>query len=477
MTVPGNEANRARLLLVFLLICQATLLVRLPGGPLIGDEPYYVRKAQFFFENRQFENISAEKLAVERGERWGTSDWRPQGYPLFLAALSMGEFREAALRPRVTAVQFALIAAAMWLLFEIMRRHIGGARVIAMAALLGAVPWPYEFVTSLAPDSLTASITFFSIVILWCSGERRSIVLTFAGAFLLSTTLLLRPEMIALTPVILAAAVLLRRFDRSILLKRSAACVGAFAIVVAMQVAYRIDVTGRPSLFGGLHIQDSGAFAWVHTWLGSENQSYNFVYGLWTGDVRNDLPARAFSDANERRIVDDVIRMDRSRGHYGPDLDATFQHLAEKRQREHPFMAVVATRVWHGVHLWLNLDTNSQLLNLLASVSRPVRRPILGTLILLKLTLLVLFVMGVMRTKESPVPGLIAISAVVVIGRTLLIGTALNWMAHRYVLIAWLPLLVCAMAALQTRLLLPVRESVHPRSDGSNSIVIPQARS
>jgi hypothetical protein len=448
MTISMNEANRARLLLVFLLICQGALLVGLPQAPFGGDEPYYVGKARYFFEHQRFEHVSAENLAVERGERWGTSDWRPQGYPLFLAALSLGDFRHAALRPRATAVQFLLIAAAIWLLFEIMRRRLGGARLIATVVLLGAVPWPFEFVSILTPDSLTASVTFFSIVILWRSLERENILLTFVGAFLLSTTLLLRPEMIALAPMILVAAVLLRRSDRRMLMKRSAACVGAFAIVVAMQLAYRIEVTGRPGLFGGLHISDGGAFAWVNTWLGSENQAYNFVYGLSTGKVRDDLPARAFSNADERRVVDGVIRIDRSRGGYGPDLDSIFQRLAEKRRREHPFLAIVGSRIWHSVHLWLNLETSSQLLNALANVPRPVRRPILGALLLLKLTLLALFVVGVMRARRSSAPSLIALSAAVVIGRTLLMGTALNWMAHRYVLNAWLPLLACAIAVL-----------------------------
>ena len=450
MTDFMNEANGARLLLVFLLICQAMLLVRLPSGPLNGDEPYYVGKARYFFEHRRFEHLRAEELAVERGERWGTSDWRPQGYPLFLAALSLGDFRDATLRARVTAVQFTLIAVAVWLLFEIVARRLGGARLIATAALLGSVPWPYEFVGLLSPDSLTASITFFSLFILWRSAERQSIVLNLVGAFLLSATFLLRPEMIALAPIVLVAAVLLGGFDRPMFLKRSAACVGAFALVVAMQAAYRMDVTGRPALFGGLHIRDSGAFAWVHTWLGSENQSYNFVYGLSTGNIRDDLPARAFSDANERRIVDGVIQIDRSRGQYGPDLDATFQRLAEKRRREHPFLVIVAARIWHSAHLWLNIETNSQLLNALASVPRPIRLPILGALVLVKISLLLLFIVGVVRAKKSPVPVLITLCATVVVGRTLVMGMALNWMAHRYMVTAWLPLLVCAIAGLQT---------------------------
>jgi hypothetical protein len=443
-----HNASRARLLLAFLLICQAVLLLR-PSQPFNGDEPYYAGKARFFFEHGHFEHVSAEAMAVERGERWGTSDWRPQGYPLFLAAVSLGDFRDASLRPRVTAVQFALIAAGMWLLFEINQRGLTAAQRITTAALLGVIPWPYDFAGSLSPDSLTASITFFSIVILWRALEKENVLLMFAGAFLLSTTLLLRPEMIVLAPVTLGAAALLRQFDRRMFLKRAAACAGAFAIVVAMQVAYRINVTGHPGLFGGLHIRDSGAFAWTNTWLGSENEAYNFVYGLSTGNVP-DLPARAFSGDEERRTVERVILLDRSRRFYGPDIDAVFQRLAEKRRREHPFLAIVATRMWHSVHLWLNLETSSQLLNALANVPRSIRRPILGGLLLLKLALLGLFVVGAMRARESRARALILLCAVIVIGRTLVLGTALNWTAHRYMLPAWLPLLACAIAGLQT---------------------------
>jgi hypothetical protein len=339
-----------------------------------------------------------------------------------------------------------------------MGRRSNGARPLLMAALLGVVPWPYEFVSLLSPDSLTAAITFFGVIILWRSAEQQSIALTFAGALLLSTTFLMRPEMIALVPVVLAAAVLLRNANRGVLLMRAATCLGAFAIIIALQMAYRFDFTGRgPSLFGGLHISDRGAFAWVNTWLGTENEAYNFVYGLSNGQPQDDLPSRAFSNAVERRTVSDAIQTVRRRG-YGPDVDAAFQQLAEKRQRDHPFVAIVATRIWHTVHLWINVETNGQLLNALASIPRTLRRPMLGVLALLKLTLLVLFIAGVLRSKESSAAALVTLFAVVVIGRTLLVGAALNWMAHRYVLTAWLPLLGCALAAVQTW----PEEAAHP---------------
>jgi hypothetical protein len=439
--------TRARWLLLLLLICQAALLIGAGlRNPLFGDEPYYVAKAKYFFDHLRFERASAEEQAIERGERWGDSDWRPQGYPLFLAAIGMGDFDASSLRPRVTAVQFVLLAAAVWLLFESLARH-DQVRPLVAAALLGGVPWPYDDVALLSPDSLTASVTLVSVLLLWRSAMRQSPALTFAGALLLSSTALLRPEMIALAPVILLVAGLLRNRDRGMFLKRGAACAGAFVIVVAAQVAYRYEFTGRgPSLFGGLHISDGGPFAWVHTWLGTENEAYNFVYGLRNGQLRDDLPARAFSDDEERRVVRGALRTVRERG-YGPDIDAAFQQLAEKRKREHPFVAIVATRLWHTVHLWVNVEMNGQLLQALAHVPRMVRRPILGGLVLLKLALLALFLARVMRVKESAVPELIILLAAVVIGRTLLIGLGLNWMVHRYVLMAWLPLVGCAATA------------------------------
>lgn len=443
-----TAVSRARLILLFLLLCQGALLIRRPQ-PLNGDGPYFVDKARYFFEHLRFQPVSAEALAVERGQRWGTSDWRPPGYPMFLAAVSFGDFRWEALVPRVTAMQFALVAATVWLLFAIVGPSLSPSLQFTTAILLGVVPWPYDFVTTLMPDSVVASITFAGIVILWRSVEGNNASLAFAGALLLSTTLMFRPEMIALVPLLLAVSILLRRPDWRSVMKRAVACAGAFAIVVALQVAYRTNVTGQPGLFGGLHIRDSGAFAWTNTWLGSENEAYNFVYGLSTGDVRNDLPARAFSDAGERAIVDRVIAIDRSQRHYGPDLDAAFQQLAEKRTREHPFLAFVGTRIWHSVHLWLNLETSSQLLTALTPVPRVIRRPLLGALLLLKLTLIALFAAGTLLVRKSVAPTLIVLCATFIIGRTLLIGTAMNWMAHRYVLNAWLPLIACAIAGLQ----------------------------
>ena len=294
-----HEMLRARLILLVLLLCQAALLIT-PPKPFNGDEPYFAEKARYFFEHLRFEPISAEALAIERGERWGNSDWRPPGYPLFLAAVSFGKFDANTLLPRVMAVQFALTALAVWLLFEIMSAGSSGPLLPATALLLGIEPWPYDFVTILMPDSLVAAMTFFGIVILWRSVERNDLFLAFAGALLLSSTLLMRPEMIASVPPILAVSLLLRMSNRRILLRRTAACAGAFTIVVILQFGYRTAVTGQPGLFGGLHIRDSGAFAWTNTWLGSENQAYNFVYGLSSGNVHNNLPSRSPASENAR---------------------------------------------------------------------------------------------------------------------------------------------------------------------------------
>lgn len=443
--------TRARVILVVLLALQAALLAFVPSHPLGGDEPYYVEKARYFAEHGTFPRATPGHLAAVRGEG-GNTDWRPPGYPLFVAAVSLGGFETNALRARVTAVQFLLIAIAVWLAFVSLERRAlsaseGGLRArhsqeIA-AVVLGIAPWPYAHASLISPESLNAALVLFGLLLL----ERRKIV---GGSLLLSCTFLLRPEMLAVVPFPIAAAILPRwRFRDA---GRAAAC---FLLLLGAQYAYRAHFTGQLSLspFGPLRIYNEGAFAWANSWIGTEHEAYDFVYGLGEGDTTGALPARAFADDEERRAVEALRARVRREG-LTREIDQQFGELARRRKEEHPFAAVVAPRLWHTAHLWLNTETSEQLLHALSYIPRAVRLPLLGALLLLKLALLAAFFLGV---RNRPV------LATFVIARTLLIGLVLNWMVNRYMVAAWLPLIVCALT-----LLLPTE-----RATGDSRLAFP----
>ncbi|MFP5245803.1 MAG: hypothetical protein ACLGH0_03840, partial [Thermoanaerobaculia bacterium] len=311
--------------------------------------------------------------------------------------------------------------------FELDRGDYSTLGVLA-ALVLGIAPWPFAFVELLGPDSLTASISFFGLLLLT---RARAF---FFGALLLSSTLLLRPEMAAVAPVPIAVALWSLRRPKFFV-----AAAIAFLLPVLTQYAYRTWSTGHAgtSLFGSLTIYNAGAFAWANSWIGTEHEAYDFVYALSRHRVMP-LPERAFHDDAERTAIKQLQERARAEG-YSADIDAQFAEIARRKKAEHPFSAVVLPRLWHAAHLWLNVETSDALLVALSNVPRIIRRPMLAALLLLKLALLILFLRNLATSH------LATLFASFVIARTLLIGLVLNWMVHRYTLAAWLPLIVVAL--------------------------------
>jgi hypothetical protein len=407
---------------------QALLLAGLPPAPPGGDEPYYIARARFLREHGSFPRAGAAMLAVERGEVWGTSDYRPPGYPALLALI--GPVRE-----RVVWLQFSLLAAAAILIFVLATRS--GARPLAAALILGLAPWPFEYATSILADSFNAIFAFAGLLLL--TRERGRTV--FAGAALLSATLLFRADMIVLPPIVFAAVWVLRR---RFLVPMAA----GFLIVLGMQYAYRVHVTGSPmpSLYAPFRLTYGNALKWGGTWVGTERERTDFAWTLGRGQVPSPPPSRAWSDETERRAIHGVIDSVRRTGAYTERDDAVFARLREKRIREHFFGAAILPRGWTAVHLWANTETSPQLRHALGFVPGGVRRPLLAAFLLLKCAIVVLAIRALLRHRTP----LVVLCAVFVVARTLEIGL-LNAGEHRYALAAWLPLLTCAAFGLRPR--------------------------
>lgn len=440
-----------RLILGVLLVGQAILAFRFGGvgRPAGGDEPYYIAKARYLREHHRFEGVSAHAMEVERGRAWGDSDWRPQGYPLFVALCAVGDFRIVPLRFRVTVGQFVILALVLMIAFLAIERKLSMPARYGAAVLFGVAPWPFEFVTLIGPDSLNASLTLSGALIVW---RGQTPLRVFAGSMLLMSTILFRPEMAGIAPLVICVAVSLQGRERW--LRRAGAAAIAVVLIVGAQLAYRRTFTGHwtLSLYGGLHIRDRGAFEWVSTWFGTEAEAYDFVYGLTNANLRTRLPDRAFGDTSERRLIETAIESVRRGGGLSSAADADFKRVAEKRKSEHPVTANILPRIWHALHLWLNLETNTQLLGALARLPPFGRRAFLAFLLALKGVVYGQFIVSLLRLPRfhPEIRRLVLIMATIVVARTLLIGVVLNWMAHRYVLVAWPAMLECVIAALSS---------------------------
>ncbi|HEX2121127.1 MAG TPA: hypothetical protein VHL59_05730, partial [Thermoanaerobaculia bacterium] len=314
------------------------------------------------------------------------------------------------------------------------------------ALLLGLAPWPFEFAHDIGPDALNAVLAGFALLLLWRGPM-------FPAMLVASSTLLFRPEMIAMAPVFAIAALVLRprRTKRDVV-----AAVLAFALVVAIQVGYRTWFTGQPGLFGGLRIANAGAFNWTRTWIGTEKEAYDFVYAVTEGRLE-ELPARAFANESERALVEGMMREAHARG-YSAELDARFQALADQRRREHPLLWA-SVRALNVVQVWLNLETNPTLLDALTPVPRVIRRPILGGLLLLRVFILLFAFIGAIqawkrwrRGEADDLDRLTLLMFAYVVARTLLVGIVLDWRVHRYVVSAWIPMIWCAIRGLSPML-------------------------
>lgn len=436
--------KRPLVVLVLLLAAHLAIVLRHHARPLITDEIYYYEKARSFAAHGSFPHASAEELRIVQGSVWGTSDWRPPGYSLFLAIIGTGD--PAGLRLRLTIIQFLLVAAVL-----LWTAQAGPSLSMPVAMLLALAPWPFEFANDIGPDALNAALTGTALLLAWrwATTPDRGPLALFLAMLAASATLLLRPEMIAMAPVIAIAALLLRRRPVS---RDIFAALLAFALVVGLQAAYRTVFTGRIGLFGALRIKNAGAFNWTRTWFGTEKEAYDFVYAVTEGR-REELPARAFSNERERALVESLVQAAVAGG-YSERIDRAFQALADQRRAAHPLRTYLI-RASNIVQLWINLETNSAILEALAPIPRGIRRPILGALLLLRIVIVILSFACARRAWKRWREGeagaheiLVLMMFSYVAARTLLVGIVLDWRVHRYVISAWVPMLACAAYAL-----------------------------
>jgi hypothetical protein len=445
-------------LLVGLLAVHAAVVLTHFRHPLITDEVYYVAKGQYLAANHRFAPADPRALAVERGEAWGNSDWRPPGYAIFIAAISAGDFSDpaGALRLRVTIAQLLMVAVSLLALYRV--AVAAGSPRYAAAILLGAPPWTFFAVNEIGPDPETLFLVTCALLLLWrwIVAKRYGALWLTSATAVFTIALFFRPEMIVMPPLLVTVAIVLRKRAASVSMRQIAAAVLVYCALVGVEVAYRTWFTGRAGVFGGLHIYNKGAFDWANGWFGTEKETYDFVYSLGEGRTAQ-VPERAFDSGTERKKVLALVAGIAARGRYTATDDAAFERLAEQKRRAHPFRGSLL-RGWHTIHLWLNVENNSPLLDAMTVVPRALRRPFYGGLLLLRIAALALACVALVREARELRLGqfdgytlLVLLLLSYVAARSLLTGVVLNWNVHRYVLSAWPPLLCCAAIAMRKK--------------------------
>ena len=434
--------NRPLALLLALLAVHFAYVLRHFEHVLITDEFYYVGKARAIVAHGGLVRADPPAIAVERGETWGTSDWRPQGYPLLLAAVSLGNFDHPAhtLRLRMTILQFLLVAAVL------VHAFLLSPRTWHSALIFGLPPWTFAFVNELGPDSVNVAVAWVALLLLWRYVQEPSAGRLLVATFVFSLALFIRPEMIAMPPLLVGIALLMRfrRTPLGALLRHAVVAAMVWSALVGVQAAYHTWATGQRGIFGGLHITNAGAFAWANNWWGTEKETYDFVYAL-TEAREMQLPERAFDTAQERAEVMRVITRVRQRGSFTAEDDAVFARLAVEKKRAHPVRSVVL-RAWHAWNMWFNTEHNNPLLEAMAAVPRMVRLPVWGALLLLRWLIIALALVAFFHAwrQRDPISLLIVLLCAYALVRTAFVGGVLNWNVHRYVLSAWPPVLCCA---------------------------------
>ncbi len=445
-----------RVVLLVLLCWQFLLVLLLPGRPApIGDEWGVIAKVQHLAGTGRLPQARPEELDIASGSVTGDSDFRPPGYPVFVWISSLGDDRWPVIQWRVTIVQFWIVALALWLVQGIILRLCTSRLTrLLMSVVIGIQPWAFEFVHSTRPDTLTMGLATFGLAILafYDGSSRRSMLALCFGTLILCSTLLVRPEMFAIAPVIVTFSVLATRPPLHRLITHGLIASIVFFSLAAIQVTYRTWFVGKPGVYGPERLKYMGAWNWVNTWFSTE-ETLELVWNFRTGASGCEfLPSSAFSDETERARILAAFRMREQSAAAASEADRVFAQVAAERVRESPIRHWVLPRIWRTTIHWVNLETSPQLLRALAEWPRPPRRIFLGCLFALRILVVGFGFFGAVlllrRRRASLVGRAAALFGFFVIVRAVFFGPIIGAVAHRYAVSGWPPLLLTCAAGL-----------------------------
>ncbi len=431
--------------------------VKYRGTSLGGDEPYYTYKTEYLAKHGILPKADDVDMAL--GKKSEDSDFRSPGYPIFLRICNISDSGFRCERWKSGVIQFALISAVMMILYLIACAFLKGSKWTYLVALmLGIQPWVFEYSASIYPDSLTASITTLALIGLFTfiktKKSGREAVFLVISTLLLCLSFMLRIERIVLVPIIVFAAVIIKSRRLNSILKYGCYSGLIFILFCGLQIGYRHYLTGKAELIPKYRWSGQGALDWTYTWFGTEKSSgQGFAYG--SSDKRLEkLPPRAFGDDYEKQEIARALSLYAKSG-YTEEVDRIFEAVANKRIKDNFLVNYGLTRVWRTTSLWVNNETNAQLLNVIQFTPKIIRKSILGLLLALKLIIYLLAVISLFmvfkhlrRRSLSGYHYLTMLMLLNIFLITVFFGLVFGDNEHRYVLGAWPAMLWCAASAI-----------------------------
>lgn len=446
-----------------LMIVKLVLLLLTPlSDSLSGDEANYVSKARYLCKYSRFPPVQA----VEEGEiRY--SDFRPPGYPAFVAALMPPGGTIQALRHRVSIVQYILdLMVTTFVLFVTFRFSSANSFRTVAALVIGIQPWTSAYIVSIYPDTLTMFLAVTGLLFLTLSGScrkagvRSAIILL--GGLLLSLSLVVRPEMIALACIMLGVVcvITLGAFSWRVWFLYGALAGASFMFAISLNVAYHWQTEHRVRIVGELRHATPGFSRWIGTWIGPQHWKEELLFSRMTNETINELYAkrlskRVLTDSAELDTFIDIARNVQVRGHMTMEDDRRFEEMALARIAVSPWSYYVWGRLFNSCHFWVNLSNATHVLHGLARCPRVVSRCLTVSLLLFKVVLLLFAAGGGMaawrgwrRLTQSWHGRVVLAGAIFVLLRTTMLSFGFNTAEHRYALVAWPFVLVLALYGL-----------------------------
>ena len=363
---------------------------------------------------------------------------RLPGYPAFLAACFVLFGREH--YHAVLLVQIAVDVATCFFIADLARRTLS-ARAARLAFLLAAF-CPFTANYTVAPLAETLSI-FFTAIALDCavagfmaSDEGRSgwTAWTWCG-IVVSTGIMLRPDG-GIVLVAIGLFLLWRMWRRP---GEGGRLFWAGALVLAISVAPLLPWTLRNwrdfrrfQPLAPRYASDPDEFVpngfqkWMRTWVVDYVSTEEVYWQVPGEDVDlNNLPSRAFDDAQQRDQTQSIFDDYRKTHYVGSALDARFEELANERIRGHQLRYYVWLPMLRTADMWLRPRTEMLPLNTRWwEYADDARDSIIATL-WGPLNLLFLFA-AVMGAVRGPRPRYLALMLLFVFLRSAFLGTMEN---------------------------------------------------
>jgi 4-amino-4-deoxy-L-arabinose transferase-like glycosyltransferase len=304
------------------------------------------------------------------------SDFRPPGYPLFLALVHRIFGESLRTLTTVQALLDALTCIACAIVATLIPRRGRDTRAGVVALWLAAVSAPMIAASATAlTETLSGFLTILALLALALviDPESEGTPLRFptpgllAVGVLIGLGMLVRSEAGLLLPA--AFVGLFLRFRRTWTWRRlslaAALTILGMALPVTPWLARNWRLTGRPELQGArpLPTSDKGYILWLHTWFWRDDDDGKF---LWGPNVEHplrldQLPPEAFDSSQERAQVGQLLNLASGDPQdAGPQVQKAFADLALRRTERRPLRTLITVPLKRAGYEWINQGIRSR---------------------------------------------------------------------------------------------------------------------